>query len=422
MSEPIPMAEKSLPAPARSVDGDQGRQTNAPATGSGVAMPAFVDTAAQSFTAGFHSARMFMLHITPRFIVNNSSNIIGFSHVLTEMMMFKSSNKDGKLVQNPKNPINWVWEPFKTVYEDTFRRSTAGATSLKEIFKGNPFKNFYKHVTDLEAATQAVRNLPANAGKPLNEIKLGNSWVARSTLIGLTAWSLSTLIPEKKEKPEEIERMAIMRRVHPVHYVAERLGQALWVPGWREHKRQIIGLLVIMTGFTGFIGSWRNRSVHPVTGVQSYSFNRSYLATSIISLLSGLPLLFASDEQRGYGGYGGISLFRVPFLTTSNLTKYRNLEPGRHWYLGSSVSFQTENVFQALIGGAEKLKDGTIVDHTPVREEAKEKAAEIRAERREERAGNHPSASPLTRVSHVDEKREKLYATPHEAAPQHQPA
>lgn len=403
MSDTSISTEKTGDAQAMRMSADEKhKKEQKPATVFGIPMPGFITSIGQSITGGLHSLRMFALKHTSRHIINNSSNILGFTHVLTEMMMFKASNKDGKLINNPENPVNWVWEPFKNVFADTFKRSHAGTTSVKEMLKGNPFKNFYQYVTDVDAATARVRSAPENAGKALNEIRFGNSWVARSTLIGLTMWSLSTMIPEKKESPEEIERMAIKRRNNPIAYVGERLKQALWIPDWRTHKRQMLGLGNIMLGITSAVGAWRGRTENPITRIQKYSFNGSYLGTAIVSMLAGLPLLFASDEQRGYGGFGSIMMLRIPFLFGSIKTKFnpKGPEPGRYWYLGSSVSFQAENLSQALIGGAEKKEDGTIVDHTAIREEARQKANEAR-KNRSPRDAAEPSDVPSTTVSSV---------------------
>ena len=65
---------------------------------------------------GWGRARTATVKFLPAFIVNNSSNILGAAHVGTEMLMFKSSmGKDQSLIQNPKNPINWIVEPLVTV-------------------------------------------------------------------------------------------------------------------------------------------------------------------------------------------------------------------------------------------------------------------------------------------------------------------
>lgn len=335
----------------------------------------------QRISSGVSAMRRRSIQAVPAFIVNHSSNLLGAAHVGTEMMMFKASNKDGRLVQNPNNPINWIKEPLQTVFFDTFKRSRSQAIPVGELLKGNPFKNIYKRITDVEAATLRVQHNSENADKTLSEIKLSNPWQTRSTLAGLIIWSLSALIPERPDDPAEIERMAIKRKTNPVGYVGERLKQAVWVPDWGNHKRQMVGLGYVIIGLCSSIGAWRGRTKDPLTNLQKYTFNRSYLATSLLSLGASVPLLFASDDQRGYGGFGAIMMGRIPFLFGSIGTKYRDKEPGRQWYAASMLSFQAENFAQTMVGGAEVTFDAQgqkiIKDHAAIREEAKAKAKVI---------------------------------------------
>lgn len=355
--------------------------------------------------------RKHTLRVLPRFMVNNSSNILGAAHVGTEMMMFKASNANGQLVQDPSNPVNWIVQPITTVFSDTFKRSKSEKIELKELFSGNPIKNIYRRITDVESATERVRNNATNAGKALSEIKLSNPWQTRSTLAGLIVWSLSALIPEKKASDEEIERMTIKRHVHPVSYVVERLKQAVWFPEWSGHKRQMIGLGMMVSGVCSSIGAWRGRE-KTLEGIQSYKFNGGYLATSIITFISSLPLLFATDERKGYGWFGGIMLGRIPFLFKSIGEKSRMKEPGRGWYTASMASFQAENFAQALIGGAEKRlgPDGKeyIVDHSKIHENARKRAQEVEAQEekirstyRSETDASEVPAAPSTVVKHA---------------------
>jgi hypothetical protein len=341
---------------------------------------------------------------TPGFVVNHSSNVIGAAHVMTEMMMFKASNKDGKLIKGDiRNPINWVKDPIVTVFTDTFKKSKSENVAAGELFKGNPLKNIYQRVTDVEAATLRVaKNQHLVDGKIFTETKLANPWQTRSTLAGLVVWSLSALIPEKRDSEEEIERMSIKRRTNPVGYVAERIGQALWVPGWLDHKRQMIGLGVMASGICSAVGAWRGR-VKLDNGMQRYAFNSGYLGTSTFTFLSSIPLLFASDDQRGYGGFGALMMGRLFFLPTSLYTKWKANEPGKGWYFSSMASFQAENFAQAMIGGAEKYKDANgnmvIVDHEAIRKEAKEKATLIKRERKNQSFANDQDGAVLSPVA-----------------------
>ena len=364
----------------------------------GLAMPGPISRGMNNFNQTWQGWRTASVKFLPAFIVNNSSNILGFAHVMTEMMMFKASVRDSKLVHNPKNPINWVVEPITTVFKGVAEGAAPKDLNAKEFFSGNVLDNFRKRIVDTEDATKREYTRQMAEGKTRSQVSLANRWQSRSTFLGLMAWTLSTFIPEKKETPEEIERMAILRANHPMQYMGERLRQAVWIPEWNKHKRQMIGLAYMGVGACSMIGAWRGRKEVIVNGLKEgvYTFNRDYFMTSLISLASSFPLLFALDEKSGYGGFGSLMTLRIPFLYGSIQRKYKSSSDGgkidgAHWYAGASVLFQAENIAQALIGGAEKVKktqpDGSvievIVDHTGIRQEAVEKAREIRAARHE---------------------------------------
>lgn len=359
------------------------------------------------FSKFWSEKRKAAIDATPAFIVNNSSNILGAAHVATEMMMFKASSKEAKLIQNPSNPINWVKEPIQTVFVDTFNRSRSTKIPVKELlFKGNPITNIYSRITDVDAATQRVRDeelkKPLAERKSLEKISLSNPWQTRSTLAGLIVWGLSALIPERREDDTEIERMAVKQQVNPLGYIAERLKQAVWIPEWPEHKRQMIGLGIMVSGVCSSIGSWRARNKDPLTGIQSYTFNKAYLGTSLFTLASSLPLLFATDDRRGYGGFGALMMGRLLYLPGSIYKKFKNNEPGKEWYTLATGSFQAENLAQNLIGGAEKLPDGTVVDHEEIRKHAKQKAKEIVVERKKQGFGEEAPDAVIHSATSVE--------------------
>lgn len=363
----------------------------------------------QGFSDAWKRWRTGSIKTLPAIVVNNSSNIIGAMHVGTEMMMFKASNKDARLVDNPKNLISWVRDPIKNVFLDTFRRSKS--ESYGPLFKGNVAKNFYHRLTDVEAATARAYNTAAKSGIVESEVRLGNVWQTRSTLAGLIVWALSTLIPEKKDSDQEIERMSVKQRTNPLGYVAERIKQAVWAPDWAYNKRQMIGLGIMASGICSTLGAWRQRKMVelPMGGTkQVYDFNLGYLATSLITFSASLPLLFASDERKAYGSFGTIMMGRIPFLYPSIKKKFANQEQGRHWYATGMLSFQAENFMQASIGGAEKkvMPDGSVVitDHDEARQRAKEIADQQKHEIKEikQRTAAAEQNVPASKISHAE--------------------
>ncbi len=346
----------------------------------------------------FLTARYHSIRALPAAFVNNSSNILGAAHVGTEVMMFKASLKGGELVRSAKNPIDYVVQAVKRVYGESFKGAMTGDLNLKEMVKGNPVRNIARYITDTEAATQREVNLQSGVSRDL--VKLGNPWQTRSTLSGLIVWTLSALIPDKKESPEEVSRMAILHDTNLPAYIAERFRQAIWVPEWGSHKRQMIGLGVMASGIFSTIGAWRNHVKVPGLGAQ-YKFNPGYFATSIITFVSSLPLLFASDDQKGFGGFGTLMTGRLAFLPSSIGRKLSSKEAGAGWYATAMLGFQAENWTQALVGGAEKLPDGTVVDHEEIKQKAHEQAKELKRISTKKHTAHAHHEVPLNAVAEV---------------------
>ena len=517
----------------------------------------------------FLTARYHTIRALPAAVVNNSTNILGATHVMTEMMMLKASGDQTPLIKNYKNPLRWVWDPLETVFTGTMKQAGIQKTNPALMpSTGNWFKDKYLFITDTKKATHreidrqetkqcegfenknlhkfqktdACKNLVAphvdpaitaridqkkhllnaqevrhvkdaiishaapewqahetqrsadadlvrheqknalgltavnghgeipfkkdaykadltrkldgmsknaraaevkkmegelaqiSGGPVYSSMRLANPWQMRSTFAGLVVWALSAVIPDKKESDADVEKMAVLRSTNLPSYVAERFKEAVWVPGWfNGHKRQMIGLGIMASGVCSLLGSWRNRKTlltdaegivefaallgekkllkEGATGTidsltktagneiskdivkttrYTYEFNPSYFATSTLTFLSSLPLLFASDNERGYSGFGALMTGRLAFLPSSIGKKVRDKEPGVGFYTAGMASFQAENWAQALAGGAEKRKNPktgavTVVDHDAERKAAHEKAKAIKEHKGEER-------------------------------------
>jgi len=346
---------------------------------------------------------------SPNFLVNNSSNILGATHVATEIMMLKASSaRSGRGLIRP-NPQwhHYITDPITNTFESAIVDSLP-QHSFKTMMKGNPLTNFKDYLTDKDRASSnfEYENVLPKLNKreekknwaitTEDKFSPANRWQSRSTLFGLGVWTLSALIPDKKENPEEVERMAELQQGNPIRYLGERVRQAVWVPEWREHKRQMIGLGVTMSGICSVLGAWRGRDKGAmnsiVNGIKythstAYLKDTSYLIQSMFTLGSGAALLFSLDDERGYSRFGMGMMGRLSLLPITIGKKFgyrdelgkfswdrRAPEPGHLWYTGATVSFQAENMAQGLIGGAEKDPDGTIIDHAKIRQQAKLKA------------------------------------------------
>ncbi len=430
----------------------------------------------------FTNVRHHAIDATPRFFVNNSSNLLGAAHVATEVLMTKSSIPHKALVENPTGPIDYVTRALKRVFSEAAVGSKSDIGEMLQAMKGKPIRGFIEHVRNTDAATERAvgtikervfnkkevlqrlakempepskseplrhilnakmdhisKTMPdlttqqalhrsrrevlddfAKKGMELSkedyaqkrvDLKLGNPWQTRSTLAGLIVWSLSALIPDKRESAEEVERMAVKRETNPLGYIGERLKQAVWIPEWPSHKRQMIGVGIMSSGICSMIGAWRNNVKEPAVlnnkleKVLKYKFNGGYFATSMLTFISSLPLLFAADDQKGFGGFGAWMTGRLAFLPGSIAKKMQGDKLQATYYTGAMASFQAENWAQALIGGAEKLPDGTIVDHEEIKRRAHVEAAKIRADRKSMAKHVNSDATPSTLVSNVSHEK-----------------
>lgn len=349
----------------------------------------------------FRMARHNAIDALPRHMVNNSSNILGTAHVCTEILMFKASLKGGVLVESYNGTLDYVFQAVKRVFLESFRGSRGDFGGIRGVVKEKPIAGIFRYIIDTEAATQREVVLQKNV--PRADVKLGNPWQTRSTLSGLIVWTLSAIIPDKKESPEEVERMVILRESNFPGYVAERFRQALWVPEWGSHKRQMIGLGIMASGICSTLGAWRNHVLVPGLG-RKYSFNIGYFSTSIITFISSLPLLFASDDRGGFGGFGSWMTTRLIFLPSSISKKISGGENGSGAYTTAMVGFQLENWAQALVGGAEKLPDGTIVDYDNVKKKAHETAQMLKLQRsnRQEGVADASAATPDNSINFAE--------------------
>ncbi len=230
-------------------------------------VPQFASDSLHWAGAKVEKVRKKSIEVTPAFVVNNSSNILASMHIGTEMMMFKSAMGEKPLVKDKSRLTNWVIQPVEQLWDDINTRSRSQDYKLKELFTGNVAKNTQDWLNPHNATIRAIgreKSLRPNGIELKPEeykiLKIGSPWQTRTTLAGLVIWSLSAVIPERKESDEQIEKMAQMRTLHPFQYVGTRLKQAVWFPEWHHHKREMLGLGYLSIGVLSGIGSWFNRA------------------------------------------------------------------------------------------------------------------------------------------------------------------
>jgi len=359
----------------------------------------------------------------PNTVVNNSSNAIAMIQLSGEAMMLKA-NGTNFVPEQYRGWSHWwryIVEPPKSVFN-----SVKGAKSdfkLADLAKPGYLKMAAKSFVDLDTATK----LDSAGGKLLI-----NRWQARSTFAGLVGMAFAAMLPDAKETPEDLEKRTALRHNHPLGYMGQTLGEALWFPvgtvielGSKavtfghaqsnqelgKYKRQFTGLCLTIAGVCSFLSGFRNvgqRDIAVGKNVASnlkYVFNKAHSIGGAITGLAGSFLLFSISSDQGWERFGGIQWFRMLFLPNSIGSRFANHDPKAWFYVAGQGGMQAANTASFLIGGAEKLPDGTIVDHKAEREEAKRKVLEktARGEYREETQEAMRGLAPEAKVSQVSE-------------------
>ena len=320
-----------------------------------------------SFSAFAARWRKTAIGMTPGFIVNNSSNVLGFIHLFAEFAMFKS-NGTSRLIneENIYKPWRYPIDPIVNIYKSTLSRARF-KFNPRALTQWSSYTNAFHNILDVERATKmdSAALLPGE--------KLVNRFQARSTLFGFTAWTLNMLIPEQKDSPEETERMSDMMVNRPLSYVGLRIKQGLWIPDWWNHKRQMTGLGALVGGVFSTLGGFRGVR-QMADGSRVYYRNWVSVTTGLISTASSIPLLFSVDDDAGYSKFGSTIILKLFAMPAAIWAKFANFDVGKWWYTTGTLTFTGANFFAALVGGAEKRPDGTIVDHTAIREQARARA------------------------------------------------
>ena len=395
-----PAAPAAAPVSAPEKD----KKDRAPVIVFGMQMPGFISQPVHAIGDWTAGVRKKAIQVTPSFIVNGSSNLLGALQLVGEVMMFKASAKE-PLVSNWSDPRSIAEAPVKIVKE-IFGGATRSDLKVGELLKGNPAKNIYHRITHLEDATarEVTGQIKADPTKSVHTIRLPNRWQTRSTALGIVGWGLNMLIPEKKEKDEDVQKMAEMSAKNPVAYGLECVRRAVWLPDWGANKRYMTGLFVMGSGMCSTLGAWRNRE-KLASGLQHYRFNPSYMMTGLLTLAGGIGTLLAVDNARGYGAFGSTLMLRTAFLPTSIYKKFQIKEDGRHWYTSAVATFQTQNALAVLFGGAEKRPDGTIIDHKTAVKEGKKEGREERKHRAMKAAEpvDEKPSSTISQAEHVSQ-------------------
>jgi hypothetical protein len=350
-----------------------------------VGIPRGLDDFITSAQTRMQSARAATIAALPMIVVNNSSNFIGATQLVGEVLYFKSNNyklyNDGWKQTNKLGPLGYVVEPIKNIYGKAFGGVVDNIKNRpKAVFTPSGWMKGVKQLPDLSGA--AIRDSKGYTKK------LSNFYGARAGLSGSTAMAVALLLPDHNESQEEIDYYTEMQKEAPVKYYGTRLYQALNPLEWGQHKRQFSGLGMTGAGVFSFLSGWRQpkfleefkhlKEFDEVVGKkgiqqQKYTKNIPHMIGGLITAFAGMQLMMAVDSQKAWTSYGKTQFLRLTVLPFSIANRFALETIGSTNYLAAQVTFQTKNFVAALIGGAEKKADGTIVDYNAMREEAKEK-------------------------------------------------
>ncbi len=294
------------------------------------------------------------LQATPAIIVNNSSNIIGAMDIAGEMMVFKATGSNLISKGNHGKPLHYIIDPPRNLFRSVASRASFNVT-LKDLANPAFYRESIAEFADLEKASK----------RDMRRGRLINRWQARAMFCSLLGMSASVVIPQQRDDPEENLQMTELWHQSPTRYVSKRFTQALWPPGWGDHKTQFAGLAKTTAGVFSYLSSYRN-----VAEGKKYFRNPAHGIAALVTTAGGMQLMLGTDTEQSWRNYGATNWLRLPLLPASIMKRFFERDRRAVWYAGSVGAFQLENSFAFFVGGAEKDKHGNVLDKKAIREQA----------------------------------------------------
>lgn len=336
--------------------------------------------------------RFHTLHVLPGFIVNNSSNTIGMTQLVGEALYFKSSGVNKFIKDEHKGSWKAFVYPPVNIVEGVFKKSAFRIDTkqlLNPKYMGKEFARFFdlKQAGEIDFARDG---------------KLSNRWSARSGFAGMTSMAIAALFPDEKDNPEKTEEMIRMKTDSPLLYTGYRIGkgilfpvtaplrlaQKMLAPDENHHigdgKREFSGIGMTLTGFFSVLAGFRQPRV--LGNKAKYDFNPWQAIGGAITTYAGSQLLLGVDHQQAWTNYGKTQFARLLVLPMSIKERFPNKDgwgdPNARYYFAAQGVFQTKNAVASLIGGAQRLPDGRIIDQKKHRAQTQ---AQVRLERAEKK-------------------------------------
>ncbi|MFM9890596.1 MAG: hypothetical protein ACKVOE_08170 [Rickettsiales bacterium] len=338
------------------------------------------------------------LTILPGFIVNHSSNVIGLTQLVGEVLYFKSSG---------------VNQLFKDEHKGTWKHKLYAPVNIVEgVFKKSAFRVDFKQLLNPKYMGQEIKRFfdltKAAEVDFARDGKLSNPWSARSGFSGMMTMTISTLLPEEKDDPEKNEQLGLLKARNPIAYVGYRVSRGLMFPVMTpiklvkklfhpsedmhigDGKREFAGLGMTLTGILSVISGFRQPRFNEALNLWKYEANWAQAVGGAITTFAGYQLFSGLDNQQGWTNYGKTQFLRILPLYFNIRDRYPDGkgfgDPNARYYLGAQAVYQTKNIVASTIGGAQKttLSDGrsVILDQKAKRTETQQKANDARVNRK----------------------------------------
>jgi hypothetical protein len=330
----------------------------------GIELPGFVQYGYNALADKFVAARHATLAMAPALLVNNSSNLIGLTHVGGDMMMLKANGTKMLAGKEISSSLDYIRLPLLNAI-NTAKFSFSFNDMLRPTFYAESIKNFTNY--DAAAAVDLVRGKGA----------LLNRWQGRATLLGLSGMTINALLPDDADNKHDVEQMSKLYYKHPTQYYLHRLEQAINPLEWTEHKRQFTGFAITLTGLCSFLSGFRNVSELGeadalLKGIKyTYRLNPAHAAGGLITLMGGAQLWSGLDDEQGWKDFGKTMSLRMVFLYHSISNRFKNNDPGALWYTAGQATLTSKDWMAYLLGGADKDPvTGELLDKKAIRDAA----------------------------------------------------
>jgi hypothetical protein len=344
--------------------------------------------------------RQRFIHEMPNWLVDQSLKVVGAIYIASELAMLKAAGITFVFPERKGKWLNYLTDPVKNTVQFVLSRSFGSwnefKTSVKSLGDWQHQKEKFGGLMNMDKAAEAELNWQAKRGIAEPNRKLVNRWQARATLFGFSMMALGFMLPDKRQTEEEADEMRQKAKEQPAAYVAERLKQAVDVTEYPKHKRQYVGLGLLLAGACSFISGFRTPGVHELTGKPTFFFNRAHSIGGLITIAGGSQLMLAAEDETGWSRYGATMMTRIATTYHSIKNRFINHNQDRLWYAGATAGFQSLSFLSFMLGGAKKEKP----DATKAGEQGKEPVLRVNEHSVVKNSSHSENRVPVYSIEH----------------------